>query len=112
MRDYSTTSNGFRINSSSSILLDNQQFKQKIPTSELESHPTNGDVNYYRRNNGVIGSDFDAITTITNATIDTLNEHPQHGNQFMNEIKPTTVNSQPKSRNYTLWIATPVAARY
>lgn len=118
MRDYPAVPNVFRINSSSSILLDD---KHKISKNSEREHLTmNGDTNYRYRNNSRI-SDGPNGTACAFINIDGMNEN---GNFTLNSVrddrllspvtKSTNDNVQQSQRknNYALWIVTPVAARY
>ncbi len=120
MRDYPAVPNVFRINSSSSILLDD---KHKISKNSEREHLTvNGDINYRHRNNSRI-ADGPNGTACAFINIDGISEN---GNFTLNSVrddrllspvtsKATNDNVQLQSQrknNYALWIVTPVAARY
>lgn len=118
MRDYPAVPNVFRINSSSSILLDD---KHKVTKNSEREHLTmNGDINYRHRNNGRI-SDGPNGTACAFINIDGMAEN---GNFTLNSVRDDrllspvtkTVNDNvlqsQRKNNYALWIVTPVAARY
>lgn len=121
MRDYPAVPNVFRINSSSSILLDD---KHKISKNSEHEHLTmNGDVNYRHRNNGRIISDGpnNGGTACSFINIDGVGGNGNFALNCAGEdrllspiIKSTNDNVQQlqKRNNYALWIVTPVAARF
>lgn len=118
MRDYPAVPNVFRINSSSSILLDDN--KHKISkNSECEHLAMNGDINYRHRNNGSRISDagpngtacafinIDGISENGNFTLNSVRE-----DRLLSPAANDNVQQSQRKNNYALWIVTPVAARY
>lgn len=119
MRDYPVVPNVFRINSSSSILLDD---KHKITKNSDRDHLTmNGDINYrHRNNNSRISDGQNGTAACAFINIDGISEN---GNFTLNSVRDdrllspvattngnNVLHSQRKN-NYALWIVTPVAAR-
>ncbi|KAJ6638171.1 hypothetical protein Bhyg_10904 [Pseudolycoriella hygida] len=118
MRDYPAVQNVFRINSSSSILLDD---KHKISKNSEREHLTmNGDINYRHRNNsrncdGPNGTacafiNIDGISENENFTLNSVRD-----DRLLSPVTKTSsdivIQSQRKN-NYALWIITPVAASF
>lgn len=119
MRDYPAVPNVFRINSSSSILLDDKHKLSK--NSEREHLTMNGDINYRHRNNSRITDGPNGTAPCTFINIDGVNENGSftlnsvRDDRLMSPVTTTTKGNVPQSQrknNYALWIVTPVAARY